>query len=497
MRYVYLEICLAFLAGLLAPCYEVFATSDLVETKTTDEIETNNSPSAEADEVLVAIREDEDGHKFANVLIKSYNPGFSDPYAGEFFELTKLPTSSISLAGLSVIYETSSGSEYTVYEFSDGDEMVGESLLLRLASSDEVKNAGEIMVADVTYTRNMSQSAGRLKLKYVDEVFDSLCWGTKETDCYATFSSKKPTTLVREINEEEIGDFEHRTDYLPLFDAMSPGLKHNEPEDEMIEPKCRTLEFSEVFSYFENQSTEQFVELFNRGEEGLDLDGCFVRYKNKNYALTGVVKSHGFTTLYPEENWGTTITKNPTSSNMLEIIDTDGEVVDNLTYYSGQRRGMSYAMFGYKSDGGEKWEQTYRLTPGEDNTYQQFKTCPVGKVLNLNTGNCVTETTIATALAACPEGKYRNPLTGRCKSYASTASTELKPCAEGYERNLETNRCRKIVENTGADYSLVPETFQEKTEMTAIFAIISVVVAGIGYIAFQYRDELKVRFAHN
>lgn len=498
LRYVYLEICLAFLAGLLAPCYTVFAESELETTDVAGE-QADEEPVTEEDGVLYAVRESEDGHKLANVLIKSYNPGFSDPYIGEFFELVKLPTSSISLAGLSIIYETSSGSEYTVYEFSDGDEMIGESLLMRLASSEEVKNTVEsgLTVSDATYTRNMSQSAGRLKLQFEEEVFDSLCWGTKETDCYATFNSKKPTTLVREITEDEIGDFVHEANYAPSFDPAKPGLKHNEPEEEIIEPKCREIEFSEILSYFENDSSEQFIELFNRSEEVADTSGCFIRYKNKNYALSQTIKSRGFVAIYPEENWGATLTKNPTSSNKLELIDTDGETVDSLIYYSGQRRGMSYAMLGYKSDGNEKWEQTYSPTPGEDNTYQQFKTCPVGKVINMNTGNCVTETVVAATLEACPEGKYRNPLTGRCKSYASTASTELKPCAEGYERNPETNRCRKIVENTGADYPLVNGTFEEKTEMTAIFAIITVIVAGIGYIIFQYRDEIKLRFVHN
>jgi hypothetical protein len=383
-----------------------------------------------------------------------------------------------------------------VYEFSDGHEMVGESLLLRLASSKEIAESEDAAsVADITYTRNMSQSAGRIKLKYDDEVIDSLCWGLKETGCYNAFSSKKPSTLVREIDEEEIGDFIHQADYAPTFDAENPGLRYNEPEEEAIEPKCRDIEFSEIFTYYESASTEQFIELYNRGEEIADLDGCFIRYKNNNYALAGIVRAHEFVVFYPIATWRTALTKNPTSLNRLEIVDTDGETVDGLTYYSGQKRGLSLAKFGYKADGSEKWEQTYNPTPGADNVYQQFKTCPVGKVLNIETGNCVNETPVVATLAACPEGKYRNPLTGRCKSYATTASTELKPCAEGYERNPETNRCRKIVANTSADYPAVTGTYEDKKEFVSVWAIATVVVAGIGYIAFQYKDELKLKFA--
>ncbi|MBQ2637677.1 hypothetical protein IJG10_00940, partial [Candidatus Saccharibacteria bacterium] len=138
--------------------------------------------------------------------------------------------------------------------------------------------------------------------------------------------------------------------------------------------------------------------------------------------------------------------------------------------------------------------QTYMPTPGEENNYQKFKTCPVGKVINEETGNCVNETTLSTTLAACPEGKYRNPLTNRCKSYATTASAELKPCAEGYERNPATGRCRKIVSNDGADYSLVSETFEEKSKFIALYAVIGIVALGVIYILFQYREEIKKKF---
>ena len=269
----------------------------------------------------------------------------------------------------------------------------------------------------------------------------------------------------------------------------------NEPEEEAIEPKCRELEFSELLSYYENTGAEQFVELFNRGEEEIDLTGCFIRYKNNNYALSKAVKGHGFIVFYPAVEWQITLTKNPVSSNKIELIDIDGEIIDSLIYYSGQKRGLSLAMFGYRSDGSKKWEQTYSSTPGLENSYQQFKTCPVGKVINLETGNCVNESPIETTLAARPEGKYRNPLTGRCKSYTTTATAELKPCAEGYERNPETNRCRKIVTNTGADYPVVSGTYEDKKEFVSIWTIATIIAAGIGYIVFQYKDELKLKLS--
>jgi len=455
-----------------------------------EEGETVETTTETLDPVAV-VTTNEDGEEEVNVLIKSFNPGYSDE--GEFFELLKLPENSVLLAGLSVVYETSSGSEYIVLDFNEAHEMVGESLLLRLASSDEVKDAEDASeVADLTYTRNMSQSKGRLSLKYNEKVIDSVCWGLDEDECFSGFNSKKPTTLVRDLSAEEVEDsFKHVEGYVPSYDKDNPGILIHEVPEEVIEPKCRTVEFSEIFTYFETANTEQFIELYNRGEEDIELSGCFLRYKTKNYKLFGTVKANSFIVFYNVSDLGVALTKNPTSSNLLEIIDADGEVVDSLSCSSGQKKGVGYAMFGYSAAGGENWLQSYLLTPGAENALQQYKTCPAGKVINLETGNCVNETKLSTTLAACPEGKYRNPLTGRCKSYATTASAELKPCAEGYERNPATGRCRKIVTNDGADYEIVEETFEEKTEFTAIIAILVVIVAGLIYIAFQYREEIK------
>ncbi|MBR3319750.1 lamin tail domain-containing protein [Candidatus Saccharibacteria bacterium] len=498
-RYAFIEICLVFLIGMVAPVYSVFAEeNEPVLEPDNGVVDNNDEEHADDDTPLEVVTVDEEGGEMTNIVISSYNPGFSDPYVGEFFELKKLSKNSILLAGLSVIYETSTGSEYLVYEFLEGDEMIGESLLLRLISSNEAKEAEEkgVITSDATYARNMSQSAGRIKLIYKEKVIDSLCWGLDEVGCYAKFNTKKPTTLVRDISAEELGDFVHTEDYAPQFNADEIRLKHNEPEEEIVEPKCRGIEFSEIFTYYESVSTEQFIELFNREDEDVELTGCFLKYKNNNYALFGTIKERGFLTFYPVKDWGIALTKNPTSSNKLQIIDTDGEIVDTLTYYSGQRKGVSLMVAGYKADGSKDLKQTYSPTPGSDNSFQQFKTCPVGKVINLETGNCVNESAPVATLAACPEGKYRNPLTGRCKSYESSAG-ELKPCAEGYERNPETNRCRKIVANTGAGFPTASsENIEERKEMTSVFTIATIVAAGIGYIAFQYKDELKMKLAH-
>ena len=525
LRLLYLGVAFGVLAGTSGASLNVFAEEvDSIETPTSSEeaqansaeMLANENPDLSAEEIQAELdtenaegstdgegstdegvsSETEDDDSLAkNVKIKSFNPGYSD--IGEFLELSKLSTKQISLAGLTVIYVTSSGREYTVFEFPEGYEMVGESLLMRLASSSEVSEAEDYHeVADLTYTRNMAQSKGKVKLVVEGETVDLVCWGLEEDGCFSGFNAKKPTTLVRDFSAEEVEDsFRHVPveEYAPSYDSEKPGLLIVEKPEEVVEPKCRALEFSEILTYFEGSRDEQFIELYNRGDEKIELSSCQIRYKGKVYNLSGEVGVNGFFLVYPGREWGLQLTKNPTSSNLLEIIDADGEVVDSLTYASGQRKGVSLAMVGFLN-GKENWVQTFNVTPGAENVYQEFRTCPIGKVINLETGNCVNEATITTTLAACPEGKYRNPLTGRCKSYATTASAELKPCAEGYERNPATGRCRKIVENNGAEFPLEEETFRETREFVAIWAIVVVVLGGIVYIVFQYREEIREKF---
>ena len=69
-------------------------------------------------------------------------------------------------------------------------------------------------------------------------------------------------------------------------------------------------------------------------------------------------------------------------------------------------------------------------------------------------------------------------------------TAEEKTCKEGYELNPETNRCRKIKENTGANYSLEPETYEEKSSFVALYAVLGVMGAGILFLIWEFRQEI-------
>ena len=428
----------------------------------------------------------EESQALPELYFKSVNPGYvidGISNVGEMFEIARGGDSDdmISLASVTVRYTNTSGNETVIVEFPENSYLAGEVILLRLASSPGSE------LANLTYKKTLAMNA-KLELWRGEEVLDTVCWTGKD-GCLSTFSKNTPTTLVRNV---EMGGFEHLEEYEPVYEAENYieeyVEKHEEKPDEgygEVESQCRGLQFSEILSYYAETQTEQFVELYNVGAEQVLLDGCHLKYKNKFYPLTGIVKPEEYFVVMAEDF---RLTKNPTNFNTLEIVDADEAVVDELNYPNGQKKGMAYAWFGYDEKGEEIWQTTYAVTPGEANVYQEYKTCEEGKVINEETGNCVKVTEIVEK--TCVEGQYLNPLTGRCKKIET--ETE-KVCQEGYYLYAPTGRCRKVVENDGAEYDLNEQATaqqEEKSVFVAIYAVLGVVGLGLVYVIYEYRKEV-------
>lgn len=415
------------------------------------------------------------------LYIKAVNPGYTidgKNNVGEMIEIGRRNSDApISLAGATVGYTNSSGKYSTLFEFPENSWITGETILLRLASSPRSE------LAAANYKKTLAMK-GMLTLKIGDEIVDEVCWTSKE-GCYKEFKSSNPTTLVRNL---ETGEFEHLLIYEPVYEVESYFVEQVKEEEGYgaLPSQCRGLQFSEILSYYETSKSEQFIEFYNPKSEQILLDGCQVRYKNKNYTLKGVVRPEEYFVYYPV---GFSLTKNPTNVNILELVDINGETIDKMSYPNGQRKGTSYALIGYDEKGAEIWRMTYAPTPGEPNNYQEFRTCEEGKVINKATGNCVKVANIKPKV--CKEGQYLNILTGRCKK---KETVETKTCKEGYYLNPETNRCRKIKENKGADYSLQPENYEESSSFVALYAVLGVIGVGLIYLIYEFRHEIARLF---
>ena len=420
---------------------------------------------------------DEAPNELPELYIKAINPGYTldgKSNVGEMIEIARKDSDEpFSLAGTTVSYTNSSGNNSKIFEFPENSWMIGESILLRLASSPESE------LAAGNYKKTLAFTAG-LSLEINGEVVDEVCWTGKE-GCLREFKSSNPTTLLRDV---ETGEFEHVSLYEPVYDVNSYYVEQSQEEEGYgaLPGQCKGLEFSEILSYYETTKSEQFIELLNRGSEQILLDGCQIRYKNKNYIMNGVVGPEEYHVYYPEKF---SLTKNPTNSNTLELVDTNGAVLDSLTYLNGQRKGTAYAFIGYDNSGQEIWRTTYAPTPGAPNNYQEYRTCETGKVINKATGNCVKVAEVKTKI--CKEGEYLNILTGRCRKIETTKE---KTCKEGYYLNPETNRCRKIRENDGAEYNMEPKKYEESSTFVAWYAVIGVALVGVGYLVYEFRHDL-------
>lgn len=429
------------------------------------------------------------GTEWPEIYIKAVNPGYTvdgQINVGEMIEIGRRvdagaaemgdaasPGAMISLAGITVRYTTSSGSKTDLVAFPENSYLAGESIILRLASSPDRE------LANLNYTKTLAYE-GLLTVLRDGEVIDTVCWTGKE-GCYAKFKSGSGKTLVR----TSVTEYEVRDDYRPEYDVGNYVVVGMGGSDEGAEAasQCRGLVFSELLSYYAESQTEQFVEFYNAGSEQILLDGCMIKYKNKTYPLTGMVKADEYLAWYATD---LKLTKNPTNSNMLELVDTTGATVARLEYPNGQKKGTSWAFIGYDEVGEELWRTTYAVTPGEANIYQEYKSCEAGKVINEATGNCVKVTAVTEKV--CAEGQYLNPLTNRCKKLETETTAE---CKEGYERNPDTGRCRKIKENDGADYALTTETYEEKTAFVAVIAMAIVGIIGVVYVGYEFRHEIR------
>ena len=387
------------------------------------------------------------------IFIKAVNPGYTVDgvsNVGEMIEIATTSDAPVSLAGLSIGYTNSSGNFISLVEFPEYSWMTGENILLRLASSPGHE------LAALNYTKTLAFKAGPLEIRRGEEIIDTVCW-TGKNDCYPEFKSASPTTLVRNL---ETGEFEHVAEYEPIYLEENYRVEGKGEEAETPPSQCKGLMFSEILSYYDSSQAEQFIEFYNFSSEQILLDGCLLKYKNKTYPLSGVIKPEGYLARYLGDF---RLTKNPTNFNTLEIIDVNGGIVDKLEYPNGQRKGAAFAWVGYDGAGQEIWHVTYAPTPNGPNNYQEFKNCEEGKVLNPETGNCVKATTV-----------------------------KEKVCKEGYTLNEETGRCKKIKtkENNGADYKLEKEEFKESSSFVAIFAVIGVVALGVIYAIYEFRKEI-------
>lgn len=299
---------------------------------------------------------------------------------------------------------------------------------------------------------------------------------------------------------------------------------------------CSELRLSEIAA---NTST-QFIEIYNSGDEAVSMRGCQLltnRSQDARYVFADVTLPSGAYAVVHIADTELTLTK--TTTGTVYLLSSDAQVEVDVRSYENLGENTSFSLI----DG--VWLQTFEVTPGSANRYQEFLPCQSGYLRNSETGRC-NKIAVATALADCGPGKYRNEETGRCRneeaaatltpcrpdqyrspetnrcrsiattsstltpckpgqernqetnrcrSTASTAST-LKPCAAGQERNPATNRCRKVTAQGDAAAGFkVSDAATSRDRIASWLALGGVGIAALSYAAWEWRREVFGLFA--
>ena len=524
-----------FLAGAMTTEQSSLAIVNDVETEQVDSLNSIDKEASGVDldkadarsEDGKDIETEETGHEATTLRFSAVNPGYTDATKVaqnyDFIELTKNSNEALGLEDYWIEYTNSTGKVMEPFTFPEGAVLETASVVLGFDKSPQYKTANSLYLYNFGSSAGLASTSGRLRLYLADKVVDEVCWG--KTSCeekWDKFASSEEDnfSMQRKMVAEEGCDISNDAckevvlwqaeKYYPEIDELAIVIVQSGEPSPM--PQCMGVTFTEIYSYFENDYTEQFVELFNSGDEIVNLSGCKIVYKNQTFELSGE--------LYPEHylayrNLDLKLTKNPSSQNTISLVDVDGSIVSELTYYKGQKKGASYALVETQAGAMASWQISYHVTPGLENVFQEFRSCPAGKIINPATGNCINISEDE-PLPECPPGKYRNPLTNRCKSYdtisnilapcpdgyyrnpetnrckkAVSEEDALKPCPDGYERNPETNRCRKIRVNDGADYAVKPMIENNEKAFIAYGVLMALVLLGLAYIIFQFRHEIK------
>ncbi|MDO5481278.1 MAG: lamin tail domain-containing protein, partial [Candidatus Saccharibacteria bacterium] len=306
------QLPIAFATGSPLSESEAITETSSISEERTEDLEDSNL-SDEEDE------SSENDSELPILYFKAINPGYTDN-VGEMIEIRKNTNESVSLSGVVLRYSNSSGVTSDLVEFLDGARLDGDSLVLRYKSAADVDEKDPLKNANLVYSKTLAKSAG-LELVVRDgkkeKALDSICW-TGKAGCYDNFSKNPDTTLV--FNDER-RVFLFQDDYKPEFsnDALfTPTIIGEEGIDEdsnggsELMPQRLDVEFSEILSYYEDEAAEQFIELYNSTDEDISLDGCKIRYKKKDYPLSGIISAGGYYVYRPTDFH---LTKNPNTEN--------------------------------------------------------------------------------------------------------------------------------------------------------------------------------------
>lgn len=454
----------------------------------------------------------------------------------DYFELYNPNATPLPLEGMKVFYSRSGAldqSQVPLITFDNEEIAPFQSVIV----GRNVSTSFEARIAQ--FSQNLIQSGGALYVVKDGAMLDELAWGDAQTPSRA-HSAGKPVPgealqrcLVGEVPYQASPRDASLEFIYYMSDPLTPGRAISCPpaQPEPFVNLCEGLKLSEIAANVE----AQYVEVYNVSAVPLDMTSCRLQTNRSQ-----VFYSFSEGQLQPGEYLSisiadTDLTLTKTTMGTVYLLSSDGNMEIDSQSYANLAKDTSWALFG------DVWKQTYIVTAGEANRYQQYLPCDAGYERNDETGRCrkveaveppvdcgegkyrseetgrcrnlSVEATLAVCdenqyrspetnrcrnlvsttatVAPCKEGQYRSPETNRCRSLATAAVSELKPCAVGQERNPETNRCRKSASggDAGAGFKVV-DTPASSDKMMSWLALGGLGFMSFGYALWEWRREL-------
>lgn len=280
----------------------------------------------------------EESSTSAPLYFRAVNAGYKDDASAQnydFFELEKGIADDLDLSSFRIQYYNSSDSLAGELEFAEPTILRANTVVFGFSKSPQYQDAPTRYLYNFS-SSGLASTSGRLRIVQKENIIDEICWG--KIDCerqlpkFATKQSDNRSVIIchADCSEEYSLD-----EYYPSIDPEAIIV----PEPEPIEsPSCAGLIITELYSYYEESSAEQFIELYNSNDYNLQLSVCYLRYKNKTYTLQGELEANSYTVIQD-----ILLTKDPSTSLAVELFDGNG-LIDSLVYYHGQKRGASYAL---------------------------------------------------------------------------------------------------------------------------------------------------------
>ncbi len=448
------------------------------------------------------------------LLISSLQTSSTASASDEFVVLTNAGAEAVDLAGWQVAYLTAKTLAATTLVTLEGSLKPGATIPLA--------HEGFGPEATQHFSKGMDDAGGHVRIQ--DEtgtIMDTLGWGTAIQPEGAAAGALSPTTVLKRQIDADGQMLDSDNNSADFVLTQQNAIK--EPA-EAPENSCDGIVLSELLPNPSGTDTgHEFVELHNTTANTISLTGCSLQVAGSTKVFTfpaNTAMQAGEYHAFFDTQTGLVL---PNAAGGTVVLAD--QVSEQTVVYPGNLASDEAWI-----DTSGHWQITGLPSPNQPNVLRVdavedtdtdaddvVAPCPEGKYRNPETNRCKSMTAVA-LLAVCAAGQERNPETNRCRSLGTsvglmasckpgqernsdtnrcrsvlTASTVTapKPCQPGQERSPETNRCKKV---SGAPTAhSAPE--QPGPSKVSYAVVAFSVMGGLGYGIYEYKDDLRYRFA--